>query len=1131
MRAFRLRDTGVRALLALCISFSAAAHAGQGVWTSGWPYGGKVLTLAINPEKPTTLYAGGGGGVFKSTDSGGSWAPTGLTGENVGALAINPADPATLYAGGSGGVFKSTDSGGSWTPTGLTGENVGALAINPANPATLYAGGSGGVFKSTDSGGSWTPTGLTGENVGALAINPANPATLYAGMIYRGVFKSTDAGGTWVPVNSGLRIQQVLGLAINPTTPATLYAAGSGGIFKSKDSGGTWADAGAGLTNLGLVAAVAIDPSNSATLYAGAWTPEPNRLNGGLFKSTDSGDTWAATSVGLTDPQIHALAINPVNPASLYAGTGSGGVFRSTNSGVTWDVTNAGLTLTDVLALAVNPVNSSTLYAGTNGGVFKSTDAGGTWSTVNSGLTELGVTALAINPANPSTLYAGTNGGVFKSTDAGGTWATANSGLTELHIRALVIDPSNATTLYAGGIGGVFKSIDASGTWVHADRWGPFRIGFVDALAIDPANPMTLYAGTDVSFFKSTDSGGSWAPAGGGIWGVPFFALAINPSSPETLYAGTYGGVFKSTDAGDTFSATNMGLGRFPFVGAFTNNPPFVGSLTINPTNPATLYAGTMGPNGGGVFRSIDSGSTWAAVDKGLPRLSVRALALDPSGPSTLYAGLSGGGAWQSTAPAEAATILLLPASAHAPGAGGAFYTTDVSVSNVGGANASFTLKFLGNNRDGSSGPEKTFNLEPGKSTTFFDILSSVFNQTNDFGAIRITSSTSLLDVVSVTSTRGFGGTLGQSIPALSESDLIPAGSTRSILYIREGDGFRSNLVLASNAPTSTTVDALLVSAAGAVLATKSYSVPPDGTIQINRFVRDMGVSDPITGARLVLSSSTHGALFTGVVSVIDEATNDPSAMTAQRVTNAGPGLSTLGTAGGPILYSWLLPSCARSNGSNGSFYTSNVAVANVGAAPVVFTFKFFRHEVAFPADPQLGPEQSFQLEAGKSVIYFDILGSVFNQTSAFGAIRITSESPFLNILSVTSTPGFGGTFGQSIPAVTLVDFVGPGTSRSILNIREGDGFRSNLILGSGTPVFTTVDVALVSPMGTTLATKTYFLPPNGMTQVNRVVRDMGVSGPITGARLVLSSSTGVFTGFASVIDEVTNDPVAVEAR
>ncbi len=168
--------------------------------------------------------------------------------------------------------------------------------------------------------------------------------------------------------------------------------------------------------------------------------------------------------------------------------------------------------------------------------------------------------------------------------------------------------------------------------------------------------------------------------------------------------------------------------------------------MAINPSTPATLYAGTAG---GGVFKSTDSGGTWAAVNRGLPNLNVNALALDPTGATTLYAGLDGGSVWQSTPPTgtttTTTTTALLPTSAHASGANGAFYTTNVSIANAGSSATSFTLKFLGNNQDGSNGPEQAFNLDPGKSTTLFDVLGSVFGQTSAFGAIRITSNSPTL--------------------------------------------------------------------------------------------------------------------------------------------------------------------------------------------------------------------------------------------------------------------------------------------------------------------------------------------------------------------------------------------------
>src|SRR5262250_2426732 len=126
-------------------------HAGNNVWTSFGPEGGRVYALALDPTTPTTLYAGTlGGGVFKSTTGGSSWSAvnTGLANLEVRTLAL---DPTTLYAGTLGGVFKSTDGGSSWSAvnTGLANLEVRTLALDPTTPTTLYAGTRGGVVKGT----------------------------------------------------------------------------------------------------------------------------------------------------------------------------------------------------------------------------------------------------------------------------------------------------------------------------------------------------------------------------------------------------------------------------------------------------------------------------------------------------------------------------------------------------------------------------------------------------------------------------------------------------------------------------------------------------------------------------------------------------------------------------------------------------------------------------------------------------------------------------------------------------------------------------------------------------------------------------------------------------------------------
>ncbi|MDP9337564.1 MAG: hypothetical protein M3P45_01710, partial [Acidobacteriota bacterium] len=123
-----------------------------------------------------------------------------------------------------------------------------------------------------------------------------------------------------------------------------------------------------------------------------------------------------------------------------------------------------------------------------------------------------------------------------------------------------------------------------------------------------------------------TDSVGDWDLS------APVGVLAVDPQRPDTLYAGGSVGVLKSTDGGTSWYAVNSGLPGLPDVYG-------VRALVIDPQNSTTLYAAIAGK----VFRSTDGAATWSEVTSGLTTLSVTALAIDPSN-STVYAGTYGGG-------------------------------------------------------------------------------------------------------------------------------------------------------------------------------------------------------------------------------------------------------------------------------------------------------------------------------------------------------------------------------------------------------------------------------------------------------------------------------------------------------
>jgi hypothetical protein len=161
-------------------------------------------------------------------------------------------------------------------------------------------------------------------------------------------------------------------------------------------------------------------------------------------------------------------------------------------------------------------------------------------------------------------------------------------------------------------------------------------------------------------------------------------------------------------------------------------------------------------------------------------------------------------------------------------------------------------------------------------------------------------------------------------------------------------------------------------------------------------------------------------------------------------------------------------------------------------------------------------------------VTHGDLLGSVFGVDSGYGAVRLASSTSTLAVTSLTSTPSpSGGTFGQSVPAFGEADLLREGLPRTILAVREDPSFRTNLVLASAVETPLDVDVTLLADTGAALASARYALPPLGMRQVTRVVRDLGVAADVAGARLVLSTPTpgGAFAAYAALIDNVTNDP------
>ena len=190
--------------------------------------------------------------------------------------------------------------------------------------------------------------------------------------------------------------------------------------------------------------------------------------------------------------------------------------------------------------------------------------------------------------------------------------------------------------------------------------------------------------------------------------------------------------------------------------------------------------------------------------------------------------------------------------SARAPGQGGAFYTTALSIANRGAAEARYKMKFLGNNADGTAGQEsEEFVLGPNQSVTYEDVLGSVFGRTTDFGAIRVTANVTTLSVLGQTSTPVLTswascvatGSFGQSVPAFAPADLVSAGSPKVIVGVREDATFRTNLILAELAGEKARVKVVLRKTGGASLGEPLLvDLGPNERKQINQIILELSL-------------------------------------------------------------------------------------------------------------------------------------------------------------------------------------------------------------------------------------------------------------------------------------------------
>jgi len=492
------------------------------------------------------------------------------------------------------------------------GGRVTVIAGVPGTPEVFYVGAAaGGIIKTENAGTTFTPIfdNQPVASIGEIAIAPSNASVLWVGTgegdprnstsFGNGVYRSTDAGKTWsyLGLEDSERIKRI---AVHPTNPDVAYVCALGhawgpneqrGVFRTTDAGKTWnkilyRDADTGCSD------IAMDPSDSRTLYAGMYTfrRKPWRFDSGgketaLYKTTDGGDSWQkVTGRGMPTEAMDRIgvAISLSNPATVYM-------------------------ITETL---------------TQGVLFRSDDRGASWTMVsdnrNLSFRPFYYDDLRVDPKNPNRVFV-LAGSLQVSDDGGKNFRQASNGVHGDH-QALWIDPTKPSRILSGSDGGYQISYDGSVTWEILNN---FSFAQFYRIEYDNQQPYTLCGGLQDNGVwcgpsATTSNDGvrkrDWFTVSGGDG----FSGVQNIAEPWIIYSTSQGGPIYATNLRNNTSRAiapypkdigSTGNPIAPYKYRFNWNSPIVRS----PHDPKTIYYG-----GNVLFRSVTNGMSWDIISPDL---------------------------------------------------------------------------------------------------------------------------------------------------------------------------------------------------------------------------------------------------------------------------------------------------------------------------------------------------------------------------------------------------------------------------------------------------------------------------------------------------------------------------------
>ncbi len=575
------------------------------------------------------------------------WRMIGPTRAGRGRSAVGvPGQPNVFYVGfDNGGVWRTTDYGSNWVPLfddQSTG-SIGAIAVAPSDPNVIYVGtGAGiirpdlatgdGMYKSTDGGRTWTHLGLReSQMIAYIEVDPKDANRLFVAVLghpygpnpERGVFRSTDGGKTFEKVLYKDEYTSANDVRMDPTNPNVLYAAlwqqqqsfiegqgfggTGGGIFKSTDGGNSWKQLSNGLPPA-IQANLAISPSNPRVLYASvAGATQANSVTGAvnLFRSNDGGEHWF---LALNGPEGASTTPRVVDNRPL--GRIGGG---------------------DLPTITIDPKNENVVYS-VSTVMWRTEDGGVTWTAVRGAPGGDDYQRVWINPNDPNTILAIADQGAVISANRGVSWSNWYTQPTAAmyHVTTDMSFPYKVCGGQQDSGSACVDSRSMDGMITFRD-WAPVNIQEYGIAAPDPKDPDMVYgsARNNVSLFnrrtrQTTQVGPDMTAKGpkGESFNrnVRTMPLHWSPVDNNTLFYAS-NAVWKSTDRAHTWTRISPDLARQtwavpPTAGKYASGvtPAPAGTITALSPSPRDVKVIWAGTDDGNVQVTTDGGARWLDV-------------------------------------------------------------------------------------------------------------------------------------------------------------------------------------------------------------------------------------------------------------------------------------------------------------------------------------------------------------------------------------------------------------------------------------------------------------------------------------------------------------------------------------